>query len=394
MSARRWLCGLMAVLLMLSGAALAEAEEALQTTAEPEIPQETVHELVSAMFRAAAGTTFEEEKALRAAFPEESRKEQAALRREELELHRAMTVVWLTEAFRPAEEEAGQAAEPGASETTELTATPEPTPTPVPTPTATPDPMATPEPPVYTIEDAWAQFAECGTGRAYQEMLTGLGGTEAESAMEIMRAACGLWMDEVKHEELAAINDEYACWLFCADTQIDYPVVHGEDNSYYLHRMFNGAQNSAGTLFIDYRNLHDYQDPNTLIYGHHMRNDSMFGALNDYELEGYYEAHPYLLTFSGKEVALIEVFAGYTTSKEDHCYDIAISDSKDMLAFVAEAQGKSDFDTAITVLPGDRLVTLSTCAYAFENARYIAIGRLRSIWREEWTADDAAGGTY
>ena len=93
-----------------------------------------------------------------------------------------------------------------------------------------------------------------------------------------------------------------------------------------------------------------------------------------------YDYHCHL---SPKEIAVVELFAGYTTSRDDHCYDIAISDSDDMLAFVNAATAKSDFASGAEVLPGDRLVTLSTCAYVFENARYIAIGRLVTAWTEE-----------
>ena len=390
MKARRWICLVLALMLTM-GCACAEAVMPTpEPTQEPVLEQEAVHELVNAMFRAAAGTTYPAEKELRAAFDKETKKEQTALRTEELKLHRAKTVVWLREALRP-EETPDPTADMTASPSPSPSPTPSPTSSPVPGPTSTPDPLATPEPPVWTLEDAWEQMLACEEGMAYIGALRALGGDDMESCMEIMRWVCGLWMAEVQHERMEEINEDYVCWLFCADTKIDYPVVQGEDNSYYLHRMFNGEHNAAGTLFIDYRNLPDFQDPNTLIYGHHMRNNSMFGALNDYELDGFYEAHPFMLMFSAKEVALIEVFAGYTTSEDDHCYDIAISDSKDMLAFVAEAQSKSDFETAITVLPGDRLVTLSTCAYAFEDARYIALGRLATLWKDDpfWQMQNA-----
>ena len=87
-----------------------------------------------------------------------------------------------------------------------------------------------------------------------------------------------------------------------------------------------------------------------------------------------------MLMISNHEIAVLEMFAGYTTSKRDHCYDIAISDENDLRAFVDEAKQKSDFSCGVEPLAGDRLVTLSTCAYAFQNARYIAIGRLNTIW--------------
>ena len=81
------------------------------------------------------------------------------------------------------------------------------------------------------------------------------------------------------------------------------------------------------------------------------------------------------------EIYVIEVFAGYVTDGRDHCYDIAISDEEDMRNFVRTAEKKSDFDAHVEInYVKDHLVTLSTCAYNFENARYIVLGRLDLAW--------------
>ncbi len=230
-----------------------------------------------------------------------------------------------------------------------------------------------------TAQEAFAHLSETEPGREYLEKMAELGCTDAQSCLEMTRKWVGAWLLGIDGQALREINDDYAYWLLGPQTKIDYPVVQGEDNDFYLNRLFNGRRNSCGTLFVDYRNLPDLQDPNTLIYGHHMRNDSMFGSLTDYEQNGYFEAHPYLLMVTDGEVYLLEALAGYTTSRDDHCYDIAISGDEDFAAFVEEARAKSDFESQVEAAPGDRLVTLSTCAYAFENARYILIARLTPV---------------
>ena len=236
----------------------------------------------------------------------------------------------------------------------------------------------------------YTAFGETEAGLAYLTLLESMGGGSREKSLLITQEICGMWMAQVNHEELAGMNGDYRCWIYAPGTQIDYPVVQSDDNSHYLKRMFNGARNSAGTLFIDYRNLSDFQDPNTLIYGHHMRNDSMFGTLTDYADQEYYEGHPILLIMTVDEVFLLEIFVGYTTSDKDHCYDIAISDEEDMAAFIDEAVRKSDFASGVQVKTTDRLVTLSTCAYAFEDARYILIGRIVSVWNTEMDISENA----
>lgn len=375
---RRWVA-LMLIALLAAGSAPAETiGPEMSPAPQPSMmPPEEARLLVEALFAAATGTDAETERLARKDLTEE----EIILRNAQCADYRARTLPWLTEALRPEEELP--------AETAAL-------PSQAPSPTPSPEPSAeaadgTAEPPVYTAADSYAAFAGTQQGRAYLEMLASMGAADAESAMEITKRAVAQWMAEVDHARLAELNEDYACWIYAPGTQIDYPIVHGEDNAYYLKRLFSGEKNSAGTLFIDYRNLSDFQDPNTLIYGHHMRNDSMFGTLTDYADQAYYEAHPYMLLMSGREICLIQLFAGYTTSDRDHCYDIAISDEEDMRQFISEAMKKTDFRSGTEVLTTDRLVTLSTCAYVFEDARYIALGRLLTIWRKEMTAYGTAG---
>ncbi len=93
-------------------------------------------------------------------------------------------------------------------------------------------------------------------------------------------------------------------------------MVQCSDNERYLNKLFDGRRHSGGTLFVDYRNLTNLRDPNTLIYGHRMRNKRMFGTLVFYKEQAYYESHPYMLLIDDDQIWLLELFAGYTTA--DH----------------------------------------------------------------------------
>lgn len=364
MTFRRLLAILLA-LMLLTGFAAAENvmpqpdATMLPVYAPADMTPEDIRAFVEAMFAAAVGTNVEHENELRMDITEEEVLERNAANAD----YRARTLPWLIAAFSPVTD-----VEPAETQTPEPTAAP------------TPEPDALP---VYTVEDSFVAFAETEPGKAYLAQMESFGGTDPEMYLKITQEICGMWMAQVDHAKLMEMNEDYRCWIYAPDTQIDYPVVQCEDNSHYLKRMFNGERNSAGTLFIDYRNLPDFQDPNTLIYGHHMRNDSMFGTLTDYAEQAYYEGHPIMLMMTADEIFLLEIFAGYTTSDEDHCYDIAISDEEDMAAFIGEAVRKSDFVSGLQVPTTDRLVTLSTCAYAFEDARYILIGRIVMVWDSE-----------
>lgn len=354
---RRWMAAVLA-LAMIVGCGFAEEAAPLPEPAYANLAPEEIRAFVEQMFAAACGTTVEMEKELRKAMPEE----EIALRNAANAEYRAKTLAWLTETFNP---------EPEIEEIlTEET----------PAPDAVPGEEM---PIVYTADDAFTTFPLTEAGIEYLKLLEALGGTDAQTCLQISREICKMWMDEIDHAGLKQMNDDYRCWIYAPATQIDYPVVQHEDNNHYLKRLFNGNRNSAGTLFIDCRNLEDFQDPNTLIYGHHMRNDSMFGTLTDYASQAYYEGHPFILMLSEKEIFILEIFAGYTTSDGDHCYDIAISDEEDMKAFLEEAMRKSDFESGVAVQTKDHLVTLSTCAYAFKDARYILIGRIVPVWQAE-----------
>lgn len=324
-------------------AAIAALVMCVPCAAEPVWSADEVHAAVDMMFLAAAGTTAEEGEALR----EDMSEDELLALNEEMALYRCLTLPWIMAAF-------GHAPEAESDEETQ-------------------------EEIKWSPEDSYEAFSLNEYGRQYVDMLAEMGGEDFETALILMREICSLWLSEIDHVKLTDLNSEYAFWLFAPGTQIDYPVVQTKDNDFYLHRLFNGEWNAAGTLFVDYRNLPDFQDPNTLIYGHHMRNDSMFGALTDYADQAWYDAHPFMLVVSPSGIYIVEIFAGYTTSHKDHCYDIAISDEEDMRDFLDVAFAKSDFASGVNVETMDTLVTLSTCAYAFENARYIAIGRLLPV---------------
>ena len=320
-----------------------------QLTMLAALPSEAVHAMVEALFTAAAGVTEREELALWKNLKTQSAREERSTANA---AYRAKTLPWLMQAFAP-----GNRLSDGVE-------------------------SSVPERAVFpALADSMETLRGNSQGQAYLALAASYGAADAEGCMAVTQAVVQRWLAEIDHEQLAGINGDYQFWLYGAGTPIDYPVVQCGNNSYYMDRMFNRKANKAGTLFVDYRNLPDFADPNTLIYGHHMRDSSMFHSLTDYESRGFYEAHPWMLAVRADEILLIEIFAGYVTDGRDHCYDIALSDETDMREFVAAVKEKSNFDARVEIdCARDHLVTLSTCAYNFENARYVVIGRLVTMW--------------
>ncbi len=179
----------------------------------------------------------------------------------------------------------------------------------------------------------------------------------------------------VDFDVLKDTNTDIIGWLYSEDTPINLPVAQSGDNDYYLRRLIDGSWNSGGTLFADYRNSGDFADTNTVIYGHNMKNKEMFGTLANYKEQSYYEEHPVMWLLTPTESYRVELVAGYVVSATSEVYAVDQSE-QEVLASVKAAIAGSTFDAGISVGQGDRFVTLSTCSYEYDEARYVVIGRL------------------
>ncbi len=176
------------------------------------------------------------------------------------------------------------------------------------------------------------------------------------------------------------LNNDITAWLYCTDTVIDYPVCHGEDNSYYLTHLADGTYNRNGCLFVDCKNSSDFSDDNTIIYGHHMASGKMFASLIKYKEQDYYEEHPIMYLTTEEGTYKIELFSSYVTEIDSSAYIMNFGTAKERAAWLKEISNKSDFTAnAMTISSTDRIITLSTCAYDFQNARYVVHGKISKI---------------
>lgn len=178
---------------------------------------------------------------------------------------------------------------------------------------------------------------------------------------------------EVDFDALRKINPDVVGWLYCEDTVINYPIAKSHNNSDYLYRRFDGEYHKSGCLFVDCNNKSDFTDPNTVIYGHHMKNGSMFGTLTDYKKQDYYENHPELLLLTEGNRYHLKVFAGYVSPASGDAWKLSFRDSAERAAWIQQAIDSSSFDSGIVPVAGDKIVTLSTCSYEYNNARYVLL---------------------
>lgn len=176
---------------------------------------------------------------------------------------------------------------------------------------------------------------------------------------------------------LKSKNKDIIAWIYSEGTPINYPIVQSKDNDYYLRRLINGNYNSSGTLFMDYRNSSNFEDFNTIIYGHNMKNSAMFGTLVNYKNQSYYDEHKNMYIFTENQNYKLSIFAGFEVSSESEIYTYPKT-QKTNENLLNLAKSKSTFKSEIIPSAKDKIITLSTCDYNFENARYILLGTLEN----------------
>ena len=178
----------------------------------------------------------------------------------------------------------------------------------------------------------------------------------------------------IDFDALKQENNDIIGWIYCPDTPINYPVVKGKDNNQYLRADLKGKYLVSGTIFADYRNNEVGEDKNYIVYGHNMKNSTMFGTLVKYKDQTYYDSHPILYFLTPERNYIIELIAGAVVKRDSDIYQTAPTDNT-----IADIMAKSTFNSAVEIGNGENIITLSTCSYEFNNARYVVIGKLKKI---------------
>lgn len=169
---------------------------------------------------------------------------------------------------------------------------------------------------------------------------------------------------KINFEELKSKNSDTVAWLKVENTNIEFPVVKANDNSYYLTHNFNKEDNSAGWIFADYKNKFNGKDKNIVIYGHNMRDNSMFGSLKNVIKEEWYnnENNKYIILATENEYSVYEVFSVYKIEKEDYYIKTDFNSDKEFEEFLQKVKERSIKDFNIDISKENSILTLSTCA--------------------------------
>lgn len=181
---------------------------------------------------------------------------------------------------------------------------------------------------------------------------------------------------EVNFKKLRKKYPDVKAWLYSKGTIINYPIAQGKDNDWYLHRTLDGTWNGAGTLFIDIGNKKPFKEFLTIVYGHHMRDGSMFGSLVKYRDGEYYQKHKVLRLYTPKKNYNIKVIGGCTIPGDSERYKFDFADEEDKQEYLDWMTQNNEVAAEEFASPDDRIVMLSTCTYEFDDARFALFGKL------------------
>lgn len=183
---------------------------------------------------------------------------------------------------------------------------------------------------------------------------------------------------EIDFNSLKKENDDIVGWIYSPDTVINYPVLQGENNNEYLYHLPNGKYNIAGSIFADYRNSEFGSDSNYIIYGHHMKNDSMFGTIYEYRSEEYYKKHPVIYYLTPEKSYKLELYSSFVAKADSSVFEINKT-REDMDKYMKDIAKKSRFKSNTEYISGDKIVTLSTCTNISDDERFVLIGIIKEI---------------
>lgn len=213
---------------------------------------------------------------------------------------------------------------------------------------------------------------EYSEGREAYERLAQLGPTEQNAEIVLEP---GVELPLLDFTEIKAVNDDVVAWLTIPTLGINYPVVQGPDNDYYLRRNVERTYNKAGSLFMDYQSSADLNDAHTIIYGHNMNDGSMFQPIVGLADQATFDANRHIILYTPTKTYLLETVGVYKTDGSDET--VRRFDFADDLDFHNYIRSKLDESVArdpeVTADSIRHLFTFSTCSYDVKDGRTIIL---------------------
>lgn len=187
-----------------------------------------------------------------------------------------------------------------------------------------------------------------------------------------------LSLGEINLDALREVNPDVIGWICLPGTPINYPIVKGEDNSYYLSHTWDDRPSGHGSIFQEATCSADWTDFHTIVYGHNMNDGSMFAGLQNYYSQYWINTYPYVYLVTDEGVLRYEIFSSYLAKTDSLAFGLGFSEELKE-TFLREALDNSEVISNITPALTDRILTLSTCTGWTYDSRRIVVARLSMV---------------
>lgn len=192
-------------------------------------------------------------------------------------------------------------------------------------------------------------------------------------------------------EALREVNSDVVGWIEIPGTPVNFPLLQAEDNSYYLTHTWQKLDCPGGSIFLEQWCSPDFTDFNTIIYGHRLVNENMFGSLKHYAEQEYWSEHPYIYIVTDSGVHRYEIYAAYEAPVTSPTYRLGISSDEGRQTVIDYGLESSVIDTGISPKVHEEIITLSTCTGAGYDSRWVVQARLREAAVDE-NEESSKGG--
>ena len=173
---------------------------------------------------------------------------------------------------------------------------------------------------------------------------------------------------KIDFKKLKSQNQDIAGWIYIRGTTIDYPIVQGKDNAEYLHQDFNKKKSSSGTIFLDNNCKKDFTSDNNIIYGHHMKNGTMFAQLLKFREKSFLKKHNEIMIFTPDRTIHLKVISAYA-QKAQNKIPVTFANDKQKKAYIKKIESMSEQTIKTSRINDSHIYTFVTCSYEGEDNR-------------------------
>ena len=173
---------------------------------------------------------------------------------------------------------------------------------------------------------------------------------------------------KIDFEKLKKENKDIVGWVYAKGTTIDYPVVLGKDNEEYLHKDFEQKKSGSGTIFLDHNCDKNFQSDNNIIYGHHMKNGTMFADLLKFREDSFLKKHDSIILYTPKRTIHLKVISAYAAKAQEQM-PVTFADEKQKSSYIKKIQAMSEPSIKVKKKKIKRIYTFVTCSYEREDNR-------------------------